>query len=75
VGCFVEEAGSWGAGAGEPVEGDVGEEVVAVGCLVWGGDGRVGPGLELFGDPGELADWGVGEGCGDCSGRWDWSSR
>jgi hypothetical protein len=60
VGGFPEEAGCCGAGAGEPVEGDVGEEVVAVYCLVWGGGGGVGPGLELFGDPGELGDGGVG---------------
>lgn len=54
AGGFAVEGGRGGAGVGEPVEADVGEDVVEGEVRQWAG--RVGPVVELFQDPGELAD-------------------
>ena len=65
VGGLVEELGGRRAGAGEPVEADVGEQLVAVDGVLGQLGRRVGPLLELLGDPGQLADRRVGQRVGD----------
>jgi hypothetical protein len=56
---LVVELGRRGARAGQPVQGDVGEQVVDVDCLVWQASGRIGPFPELLEDPGELSYRGI----------------
>lgn len=61
---LVDELGSGGTGAGEPIHADVGQQLVAVDGLFGQLGRRVGPLFELLDDPGQLADRRVGEGVG-----------
>ena len=63
--ALVQDVGGGRAGPGEPVQADVGEELVDVDGVLGQGRVAVGPGLELLGDPGELGDGRVGQGVAD----------
>ena len=65
LGAFVVQGGGGSGGRGQPVQGDVGQQDVAVNGVL-GEFGRgIGPLLELLHDPGELAEDRSREACED----------
>src|SRR5215218_2228237 len=64
VGTLVIEPSRGTTGVGEPVDADVGQQLVAVDGVVRERGGWVGPFFELLDDPRKLADRRVGKGVG-----------